>query len=300
MFRALLKLSFIALLVFITLGCQSEVNNPGDRIDEETELYKFQTLENDLELLNKGGMQIPEGDGVFSIGWNEIFRPFNDDSQIKGMSFAVAFGDRNTESLHFPRFGIDMGTIMINYASNQIEMHKFFHPRRGTAYSLFNRPFGASELLLDYIPDTEYTFNISGSENFPSGQLTLTSPVSLIDITSHTHGDTFNPNQDLHLTWEGGNTDGKIAIQFLVHLRFQGAGNNHPAPKVKHIIVEILENNPGEYTIPSERLRRLLSVTGAERIVIGVSQFDLGETELNGKLIHTAMRNGTSVMLVVE
>jgi hypothetical protein len=52
------------------------------------------------------------------------FRPFMDSSRIKGMAFAVAFGERPTDLPHFRKFGLDMGEIFINYSGNQIEMHK--------------------------------------------------------------------------------------------------------------------------------------------------------------------------------
>ena len=166
-----LKIVLFSFLVVAIVGCKSEINSPDRANADAAELLKFETVESDLALLKGGGMPLPEGDAVFSIGWNEMFRPFDDDSSIKGMAFAVAFGDRITESPDFPRFGIDMGTINIEYAGNQIEMHKIFHQRRGTAYSLFRRPFGGSEVLLEYLPSTEYTFNISGSERFARRQL---------------------------------------------------------------------------------------------------------------------------------
>jgi hypothetical protein len=197
------KIVVFLFLVLAISGCRSDVNSPEALNAEAMELLKFETVESDLALLKGGGMPLPEGDAVFSIGWNEIFRPFDDDSHIKGMAFAVAFGDQNTETPNFPRVGLDMGTINIGYAGNQIQMHKMFHQRRGTADSLFNRPFGGSEVLLEYLPSTEYTFDISGSENFTATTITLLSPAGLIDITSHSHSDIIDPQQDLTIAWSG-------------------------------------------------------------------------------------------------
>lgn len=306
-----LKIVLFLFLVAAISGCKSEINSPDRTNADALELLKFETVESDLALLKGGGMPLPEGDAVFSIGWNEMFRPFNDDSRIKGMAFAVAFGDQNTESPNFPRFGLDMGTINIEYPGNQIEMHKIFHQRRGTAYSLFHRPFGGSDVLLEYLPSTEYSFNISGSENFAPTTVTLLSPAALIDLTSHNHGDLIDSQQDLTITWDGGNIDGKIAIRVMPHFNPQQNGGkkgmhnpgNHPpipGPHPGRAIVEILDNNPGQFTFTAEQIQNLISEFGAVKIVVDVSQFDLGTVEQDDKVLHTAMRNGTSVMLNVQ
>lgn len=304
-----MKILVFLFLVLAIAGCKSDVNSPEGPNAEALELFKFETVESELALLKGGGMPLPEGDAVFSIGWNEIFRPIDDDSHIKGMAFAVAFGDTNTECTNFPRLGLDMGTINIGYAGNQIQMHKMFHHRRGTAYSLFNRPFGGSDVLLEYVPSTEYTFNISGAEKFSATTITLLSPASLINITSHNHTDIIDPQQDLTITWEGGNSEGKIALRVMAHFNpLHGGGmkgKHHPGihPPGPHpgvAVVVILDSNPGQYTFTAEQIQNLISELGADKIVIDVSQFDLGEIEHEGKVLHTAMRNGTSVMLKIQ
>jgi len=304
-----MKILVFLFLVLAIAGCKSDVNSPEGPNAEALELFKFETVESELALLKGGGMPLPEGDAVFSIGWNEIFRPIDDDSHIKGMAFAVAFGDTNTECTNFPRLGLDMGTINIGYAGNQIQMHKMFHHRRGTAYSLFNRPFGGSDVLLEYVPSTEYTFNISGAEKFSATTITLLSPASLINITSHNHTDIIDPQQDLTVTWEGGNSEGKIALRVMAHFNPQHGGGmkgkhhpgiHPPGPHPGVAVVVILDSNPGQYTFTAEQIQNLISELGADKIVIDVSQFDLGEIEHEGKVLHTAMRNGTSVMLKIQ
>jgi hypothetical protein len=205
-----------------------------------------------------------------------------------------------------------MGTININYSGNQIEMHKMYHERRGTAYSLFHRPFGGSETLLEYIPNTEYQFNVSGSAEFSQLTLSLTSPESLIDITSHSHGNIIDPTQDLVISWEGGKASDQVAIRVMAHWHPKGRlegpkghghknhGRPHPGPHHNKIFVEIFENNPGVYTIVAETLQDILAQSDAEKFVIGVSQFEMGEIEHDGKVINTAVRNGSSVLLVIE
>lgn len=295
-------------LVFILASCNSDVNSPDNLNSDSIELYKFETVESDMGLLKDFGVPIVEGDGVFSIGWNEIFRPFDDDSHIKGMAFAVALSDTNTDWPFFPKRGLNMGIINIDYSGNQVQMHKIFHRKRGVAYSLFNRPFGGSDVLLEYIPNTEYTFNVSGSESFSPATITLTSPASLINITNHSFGDVIDPTQDLTINWDGGNLNGKIAIRvmglFPPPSKIKGPkGKNmppKPGPHPREAIVIVLETNPGTYTISAEQIQSLVSEMNAEKIVVEVSQFDIGGFEHDGKTLHTAMRNGASLVLGVQ
>ena len=154
---AFLVAVFVSGLLFI--ACNN-VNSPDDRFSDFEENSSFQTIESDLALLKDGGIPIDETDGVFSIGWNEIFRPVDDELRIRGMAFAVAFGEVN----EFHKFGINMGSVFINYGDHQTELYKKTNDRRGTMYSLFKRPFGHSDQLLEYIPDIDYEFQVTGSD----------------------------------------------------------------------------------------------------------------------------------------
>ncbi|MCW9064896.1 MAG: hypothetical protein OQJ78_01270, partial [Ignavibacteriaceae bacterium] len=175
-----IKIGIIFLVISFFLffwGCQSDPNSP-DQNNSLTDQALYKTVDGDLALMNAGGMPLDSSAGVFSIGWNEIFRPFMDSSEVKGMAFAVAFGERPSDLPHFRKFGLDMGDITINYSGNQVEMYKHVHDRRGVAYSLFERPFGHCnpENMLEFTPNTDYQFEVSGSEAFAPITITLTSP----------------------------------------------------------------------------------------------------------------------------
>lgn len=302
-----LKISIIFPLLAITLllfGCKSEVNSP-DQNDLLSDQLSYETVDSDLALMKDGGMPIDSAAGVFSIGWNEMFRPFENNSEVKGMAFAVAFGDRETDLLHFRKYGLDMGNVLINYAGNQIEMHKKFHEMRGVAYDLFERPFGGCnpENLLEFIPNTEYQFEVSGSEAFAPITLTLISPSALMDITSHTNGQVIDPTQDLTINWEGGK-EGKVGVRLMPHLRPpRGPHGRHGEPTPPHhppfdkIIFVILETNTGTYTFTAEQIQELLNGIQADGLMSEVSQMDFGEVQHENGTLHTAMRNGNSVML---
>jgi hypothetical protein len=298
-------LLYVALFASLTFfGCKSEVNSP-DGNESLTDQLSYQTVDNDLALLKDGGMPLDSAAGVFSIGWNELFRPMEDSSEVRGMAFAVAFGERRTDLTHFKKFGLDMGDIFINYSGNHIEMHKKFHPMRGVAYDLFERPFGGCnpENLLQFIPNTEYHFEVTGSEAFAPITITLTSPSALMDITSPTNGDVIDPTQNLTINWEGGNQD-KVALRLMPHLR-PLPGRHHgihgeppqPPPPFDRVIVVILDNNPGTYTFSAQQIQEMLNGIQANGIMAEVSQMDFGEVQHQNGMLHTAMRNGNSVML---
>ena len=292
-------------------GCQSEVNSP-DRNDFNTDQLLYQTVDNDLALMKDGGMPLDSAAGVFSIGWNEIFRPFMDSSRIKGMAFAVAFGERPSDLPHFRKFGLDMGDITINYSGNQVEMYKHIHPMRGVAYSLFERPFGhcESENLLEFIPNTDYQFVVSGSEDFAPITITLTSPSALMDITSPTFGEFIDPTEDLTINWEGGN-EGKVGIRLMPAFRprrghdggpggMHGGPGHEPMPPMDRVIFVILDENTGTYTFAAQQIQELINGIPAEGLRAEVSQMDFVDVEHPNGTLHTAMRNGNSVMLRIQ
>ena len=306
-------------IIFITLsfflffwGCQSDPNSP-DQNNSITDQPLYQTVDGDLALMKAGGMPLDSAAGVFSIGWNEIFRPFMDSSNIKGMAFAVAFGERPADLPHFRKFGLDMGDIFINYSSNQIQMYKNIHPRMGVAYSLFERPFGhcETENLLEFIPNTEYQFEVTGSEYFAPVTITITSPAALMNITSPAFGDIIDPTQDLTLTWEGGNT-GKVGLRLMPNMRPRrghdgGPGGMHGGdfgpeqmPPFHRVIFVILDENTGTYTFPAQEIQRILNGINANGLRAEVSQMDFGSVEHENGTLRTAMRNGNSIMMRIQ
>jgi len=301
------KIGIIFLVISFFLffwGCQSDPNSP-DQNDSLTDQALYKTVDGDLALMNAGGMPLDSSAGVFSIGWNEIFRPFMDSSKIKGMAFAVAFGERPSDLPHFRKFGLDMGDVFINYSGNQIQMYKNVHPRMGVAYSLFERPFGHcnSENLLEFIPNTEYQFEVTGSEYFAPVTITVTSPAALMNITNPAFGDFIDPAQDLTINWEGGNA-GKVGVRLMPLIKpRRGPGGNHggpghePMPPMDRVIFVILDENTGTYTFSAQQIQELINGIPANGLRAEVSQMDIGSVEHENGTLRTAMRNGNSVMM---
>ncbi len=284
-------------LILILAGCSpEETNTPNQNQLPTPDVSSFETIDSDLLLLKEAGMDLDKAAGIFSIGWNEIFRPVLEDSETGGMVFAVAFGEPNDTH----RLGINMGSVFINYGDHQIELHKRVDDKKGTIYSLFKRPFGCSDQLIEFIPNEEYQFEVTGSDGFSKISFSLISPSELIDITSHNNGDEIVSGQDLTVTWEGGDPNEKVALRLMPFFRNHKDHHDNHYPIHDNIISVILDSNTGHYTFTGEQMQELLSGTDIRHAVVGVSQMDFGEVDHENGVLRTAMRNGSNVMLKVK
>ena len=296
-----IKINFLSVsilvLFLILVGCSPEkINTPDQNLLSTPDMRSFETIDSDLFLLKEGGMEMDDAAGIFSIGWNEIFRPFHDESEIVGTAFAVAFGEPNDRH----RVGINIGSVYINYGDQSIELHKRTNDFRGVTYTLFKPPFGHSDQLLEFIPHKEYQFEVIGSDGFSHISFSLISPSELIDITSHHHGDVIEPGHDLTVTWEGGNPHEKVALRLMPHFRRHNDHRDNHHPRPDKIFFIILDSNPGHYTFTAKQIEELLNGTDTRHFVLGVSQMDFGEVDHPNGILRTVMRNGNSVMLSTE
>ena len=217
-----------------------------------------------------------------------------------------------------------MGSVYINYQTNQLEMRKLVGPQGGVVYSLGHRPGPGMVNTLEYIPNTTYEFEATGSTNFDPIQIDVTSPPALLNISSHSLGDTISVASDLALGWSGGKADSGIVIHIHpAHFRPIGnrpapgqmpvpgsrppqGGPGHgglmppPPPISPNSIIVILDNNPGTYTISASDLQDLVNQTSAQGIICGVSQVEHNEIDHNGELVRAVLHNGDRVGLMIE
>lgn len=295
------------LIPVIFTGC-SNVNEPDTRQNTTDLLSKSSVVESDMGVLDREGIPMRDCDGVFSLGWNELFGPIRWNDEINGHAMGVVFGD----TLHqrpFIRHGIDVGTIYINYNNDQIQLEKRTGPDGGVFYSLYPRFFDDGHL--DFIPGAGYEFEITGSDNFSPLNFTLTAPQSLIHITTPEEASVLDPANDLTLEWTGGTAEDPIAIRLMpVHPPVpperephEGGGGIHPPmqlPPSGNPVFIILDTNPGEYTIDALTIQNLINQTGAEKLVCVVSQIDKNDVQHDSKDLKFVMHNGDSVMLNVQ
>ena len=304
--KLLFIISGIITAIFIS-GC-SNVNDPTTTQQTTDELSKSSVVENDMGVLNSEGIPVRNCDGVFALGWNELFGPIRWNDEINGHAMALVFGD----TLHQPPFirnGIDVGTIYINYDNEQIQLEKRVGPNGGVFYSLYPRFFDVGHL--DFVPGADYEFEITGSENFSPMNYNLTAPQALIHMITPDEDSTIIPSEDLTLVWTGGTAADPIAIRLMpiqppIHPRLEpreGGNGPHPPmqlPPLGDPVFILLDSNPGTYTIAGTTIQNLINQTSAEKLVCVVSQIDKNDVQHDNKDLKFVMHNGDSVLLYVQ
>ena len=311
----------IILLTF--WGCTA--SNEPDTNAAFSEVREGSTIaDGQLDLLEQSGHPLQECKAIFSLGWKEMFVPMLSGTETAGHAFAVAF---ETPLNQRPRpfgGGIDIGSVYIQYQTQQLEMVKLVNPEGGVVYSLGHRPAAGMTQKLEFIPEETYTFEVAGSANFDPLQIDLVSPPALLDFTSHTMGDTISAGSDLTLVWSGGKADSGVVLHIHPgHVRPLGT---HPAPGQmplsghkpprggpgpgglmpppppisSHSIIVVLDDNPGTYTLAANELQNLVNQTGAQGLICGISQLDVKEIEHNGEQVNAVLHNGDRVGLIIQ
>ena len=93
-----LKIPFILAGIFISVlfyGCSKNVVAPSSD-KQSDQLSKSSVVESDMDVLNNEGIPMRNCDGLFALGWNELFGPIRWNDEINGHAMAIVFGD----SLH--------------------------------------------------------------------------------------------------------------------------------------------------------------------------------------------------------
>jgi hypothetical protein len=305
----IMKVLFIITGIFLPLfitGC-SNSTSPNDNQQTTDQLSKSSVVESDMGVLNAEGVPMRDCDGVFELGWNELFGPIRWNDEVNGHAMAVVFGD-TVHQRPFLRSGIDVGTIFINYNSSQIQLEKRTGPDGGVFYSLYPRFFDDGHL--DFVPGADYEFEISGSENFTPLNFTLTAPQELIKVNNPEEDSVINPANDLTLDWSGGTAEDPVAIRLMPCRPPQppergprhGEGMHPPMqlPPMGDPVFILLDHNPGTYTIASSTIQELINRTGAEKLVCVVSQIDKNDVQHESRDLKFVMHNGDSVLLNVQ
>lgn len=249
--KILFVLASISFLILF-YGCSKNVVAPATD-QQSNQLTKATVVESDMGVLNNEGIPLRDCDGIFALGWNEMFGPIRWNDEINGHAMALVFGD----SLHprpFIKNGIDVGTIYINYNGGQIQLEKRIGPEGGVFYSLYPRFFDDGHL--DFVPGADYEFEITGSIHFTPLTYTLTAPMALVHINTPAEDSIINTANDLTLQWSGGTTEDPVAIRLMpikppIHPQREphDGGGMHPpmqCPPLGDPVFILLDYNPGE------------------------------------------------------
>ena len=249
-------------------------------------------------------------------------RPEGVDSDPRGHARAIAFGEALEDGR---RSGIDMGTVTLSYPDDQVELTKRERPKGGTIYTSFSGPRHENPTSVGFAGNGEYEFDVSGSDQFAAVKLSVTAPSELMNITSHSRGDTVIPGEDLVIEWSGGG-DGKVAISIAAltgecpdkqdrpngprgrgeRRGRHGGGPGGPGgyggghPKAANVLLEMIDGNNGEYTLTADRFAELVGDSGATRIAVHVSQLIASDVDHGGETLWAVLHTGDRVMLELE
>jgi len=307
----LLGLSLVVIWVSLLTMCSDEVTSP---LGDESFLTNDEAIDIEITGLASSGVRVEESIGVFSIGWNQWFRPRHEESEIIGEAFAVGFDEPTNPEPPLSPEGISMGSVYLNCPDIQIELNQKECRHGGIVYSSFSRPFEETGAPVNFFPDMPYQFEVTGSEQFDPITFSVTSPPALIAVTSHTKGEWLDPGEDLTITWDGEYEDRGIRI-FITDHKSPGPPGHGPGhgpgpgpghrPRPRHplpgdgIIVE-LETNTGEYTVLASELEELLSNSPGNQIMVRVTQVIVTEIDHGGETLLGIVRTGDGVMLNVQ
>jgi len=290
-----LVLLLLAFSVSLLIKCSDDVTAPRE---DELALTNEEAIDIEMTGLASDGVQVDESLGVFSIGWNQWFRPRHEESEIVGEAFAVGFAEPTNPEPPLSPEGVSMGEVYLNCPDVQIELNQKECRNGGIVYSSFSRPFKETGPPVNYFPDLSYQFEVTGSEQFDPITFSVTSPPALLTVTSHSREDWIEPGEDLTLNWEGGYENSPVRIFITNHKRHRPRGPRHPLPE-DGIIVK-LETNSGEYTVPASDLEDLLSGTPGNRIMVRITQANITEVGHGGETILGIVRTGDGVMLHIR
>jgi hypothetical protein len=301
---------YVSSRVLLT-GC-SESNEPELESSDLAALNSFSAVDTDMEILEKGGITFEKGVGLFSMGWNQIFRHMVSQEDVTGHAFAVAFEEPQDEKPRPFVGGIDMGSVYINYNSSKLELQKVQGPIGGVLYALFRLPFWGIFNGLEYVPNAIYEFEVTGSEKFNPVKIEFRSPPGLLNITSHEPWQDVDVEQELTLKWEGGEKEVPVIIRVVVlqkpedgddNGRGSGIGDRIKHPHLTRFvegIVQVLDDNPGEYTLTAETLQDLVTKSEAMGLIFSASQWSLEKTVHDNGWLMAVMRNGDMIYLGIE
>lgn len=306
------KFAGLALLFLLLIGCQENTADFDDRFAEGLDTNLL-ILQDDAELLQESGVSVDSSYGIFSIGWNQFIRFDQSDATVSGHAMAAAFDELQTApNRRRLAAALDMGDVTISYGSNSIALNRKNNRRHGSSnvYTLFHSRRDSGAVALEFIPDAVYTFTATGSDQFSALTTSITAPASLLDITSHSIGDTVSGSNDLTVTWSGGKIDAGIALRLTPRLDNSGrifGGRHHFRPGQRPLphqhagsIIVRLENNPGSYTFSATDIADLLDQTDAAGLAVSIGQFEILDFDHDGRNYKTVMRNGDRVRLTIE
>ena len=307
-----------ACVALVTTGCSDDVTQPASAQAETqaslvSEAESEEMMRSRLGGLEDLGIDLTGASGVFMLGWKERFDRESEEAVVKGGAGAVGFAQPfdGVESVET----VDMGDVTLSSPSGDIALNER-SGGKGTRYSTRGR--GEEGTNVEFSGGGDYTFEVSGSDDFAAASIGATAPDALIVIQNLSFGDEFDPNQDLTIEWTGGES-GPVALVAAApgpkpegkRGRRGGGPGGHGGPKGQHqgrhggrphldedqIHREVLDSNSGTATISAATIQALLAASESDRLMIHIAQASASSVDRDGETLIAIVRNGDGVGL---
>ncbi len=167
-------------------------------------------------------------------------------------------------------------------------------------------PFGPPNsfetvIEIPFLPGETYRFEATGSDNFAAVTVAVVAPQKMLQITSPAQNGTIASDQDLKVTWEGGDSNQPISIGIMPLI--ERDPNQRPGPRdgSKDRLEPqgrlILETNTGEYTIPAAEIQSLASESNVAGILVQVMQMNPQKIDEDDSTYLVHLRMGDQVIV---
>ncbi|KAA3614207.1 MAG: hypothetical protein D8M58_18615 [Calditrichaeota bacterium] len=316
-FYVLTIIFFSSLLFF---ACENSAE-PKEEEKSDFNSALIQSFDDEIKLVQNGSKDL-EGDAMFSLSWGKLKAPFLDLEFEMGNAMAVAFDEKETKRGYFHFGGLDMGDVLLEMPSDTLHLNGI--NGRGGSYIYISAPkiegrgrHGFDSFNFSMVPfdaNSDYIFKTSGSDDIEAMTVSFKTPQALLSISNLEEGQAINPSEDLVIDWQGAAAESKILIALLPFHNPNGRGKdrlklrdlkdnpdfvrldfeNHP------VIIEMMDDNNGTFTIPAEKLSELVESVDAKSLLLHIAAIDFTSEEINSKLINKLIRMNDKTVLVIE
>ncbi|MCG8604788.1 hypothetical protein MJD09_07300 [bacterium] len=246
--KYLLYAGLLFLFIVSCEGCGDSSTGP----DLSLEFVEFSTS-NPISLLNFIGIDLNDLESYYLVDWT-LAVDFDDGTKTPlRRLFARGFTPNPSATSILTR-GLDMGTVSFARIANDstqfsLDLSRNFSPAVGFIYRSLNSP---SPDAPRFVPSDSVQFKRSGSSDFDSLTIKLTTPSDSICFTSPFSTSTLDPSQGLRLTWRGGVSTEQILLTMQPAIQFSNGRGFLSG------IYRFFDSNPREFTLSPQQLQNFL------------------------------------------
>lgn len=316
-----------AFSIFLIFACEQSAEPKIETpLDYNSALIR--SFDDEIQLIYDNRSDLNKGDVMFSLSWGRINAPVWDLALEIGHAMAVAFDGQESKRGYFYFGGLDMGAVTLEMPSDTVELNGI--NGHGGSYVYLSTPklegrgrHGFDNFNFSMVPfeaSSPYIFKATGSDEFEAITVGLTTPETLISLSSLTDGQKIAPDEDLVIEWQGASAESHILIALLPFHNPNGRpGNIGPRDRKKvrydygkniefirldfqnhPVIVKKLDSNNGAYTITAEELKELVESIDAKSLMLHLSAIELSSEEIDSKLVNKMIRMTDRVILEIE